>query len=110
MAGRFVRMLLVVEPLPVETLDDVEDKAFGDDDAGKKKDNVDGGYTPYDPNSGSNIAGDDDYDPYADQDTNPDWDDNSDDWDNPNNDSWDNDDNWNSLFRLFAPREDLDET
>ena len=88
----------------------MEDKAFGDDDAGKNKDDVDGGYTPYDPGSGSNIAGDDDYDPYADQNTNPEWDDSSDDWDNPNNDSWDNDDNWNSLIRLFAPKDEFDET
>ena len=67
MLGRFVRILLVVDPLPVETVDEMEDKAFGDDD--ENKDPFDG-YTPFDDTK------EDDYDPYADiYDDTTDWDD-----------------------------------
>eukprot|EP00353_Schmidingerella_taraikaensis_P007639 CAMPEP_0185571088 /NCGR_PEP_ID=MMETSP0434-20130131/3141_1 /TAXON_ID=626734 ORGANISM="Favella taraikaensis, Strain Fe Narragansett Bay" /NCGR_SAMPLE_ID=MMETSP0434 /ASSEMBLY_ACC=CAM_ASM_000379 /LENGTH=204 /DNA_ID=CAMNT_0028186337 /DNA_START=487 /DNA_END=1101 /DNA_ORIENTATION=+ len=103
MAGRFTRMLLIVAPLPIETLDDLEDEAFGDDDVGKTDDDFDGGYTPYDGGDSANIAGDDDYDPYADVDSGDDWENKTDnDWENPNNEDWDDD--WNSLIRLMVPK------
>jgi len=76
MLGRFVRLLIIVDPLPVETVDDMTDEAFGKDD----DESFDGGYTPYDNGDGTG-AGDDDYDPYADiyDDTvDPWWDDGSD--------------------------------
>lgn len=86
MLGRFMRLLLIVDPLPIETIDDMEDKAFGKDD----DEDFDGGYTPYDSGTDDGgIAGDDDYDPYADV-----YDDTVDPW-------WDDgssDDEWNSLF------------
>lgn len=72
--GRLMRTLLIIDPLPVESLDDVHDKAFGDDDFV-----IDESYDPYD---GSEQDIDDynnnnTYDPYAnDSGDTVDWDDN----------------------------------
>lgn len=73
--GRLMRTLLIIDPLPVQSLDDVHDQAFGDDDFSSD----DHYYDPYD---GSDESIDDynnnnSYDPYAnDSGDAVDWDDN----------------------------------
>ena len=90
MLGRFLRLLFIVDPLPVETVDDMEDEAFGKDE----EDDFDGGYTPYDSGADDRgIAGDDDYDPYADV-----YDDTVDPWWDDGSDDYDDDDDWSLLF------------